>query len=378
MFIPLMLGAALGAYSMPHRTIYVGPEEYNGHSYSEYYDTSTRRFGKLDAKIGFSLKKPSVEVLEDRLSASDSQGPIGFSLWHTKGARQKPTIVLIHGADQETRDMGWTIPFFVAHGMNVITFDQRGTGSSAGNWQATGPEQKAEDVVAMLRSVDTNPAVDKKRIGAWGPSNGGWVAPIVANDYPLAFIILKSAPAESIESNVAYEVEQALREHGTFNEQQIAAAMKFEQTMFASLRTNSNWPQAQAAVDAAQHEPWYPLMRMPPGMTFPPPAPLLNALQASLEYDPTAVLEKVHVPTLAVFGALDKNVDAADSARLFRTYFQQAGLRDFTTHTFPNADHILEVSKTGYLDDDVLPDRLVPGYPEIMIDWLTARGFATK
>jgi pimeloyl-ACP methyl ester carboxylesterase len=400
MFIHLLFGALLGAtpapgfpptglYSVHGHAVYVGTENYEGHTYAEYFDSGTRRFGELRLVGGdtyettqpparrYTLTTPSEAVEEDRFTASDAQGRIGFSVWHVPGARSRPTIVLIHGADDETRDMGFSIPFFVAHGMSVITFDQRGTGESTGNWQVTGPEQKAADIVAILRLLHDR-AVDLKRVGVWGPSNGGWVAPIVANEYPLAFMILKSAPAESIESNVSYEVQAVLREHHRFSERQIASAMEFETTMFTALRTRSHWTQAQAALTQAKSEPWFQFMRIPPGLTMPPPPPMLAALRASLEFDPASTLQHVHVPTLALFGALDKNVDAADSARRLRADFRKSGLRDVTVRTFPGADHLLERSSTGYIDEAATPNRLVPGYPEAMIDWLSARGFAVR
>lgn len=318
----------------------------------------------------FTLRVPAMPVNEDRFKLSDQQGPIGFSLWHAPGVRNRRTIFLIHGADSETRDMGFLIAYFVAHGLNVVSFDQRGTGQSAGNWQATGPKQKADDVIAMLRFLEHNPLVDAHRLGVWGPSNGGWVAPIVAARFPLAFVILKSPAAESIESNVLYEIEQALREHGEFTQAQIAGALQFERTMFSSLRTNSNWDKAAQILAHAQTQPWYPLMRIPPGFTAPPPAPMLSALQAALQYDPAQTLQALRVPTLILFGALDKNIDVADSATLYRTYFERSGLHDYAMHTFAGADHLLEDSSTGYVDEEPTPDRFVQGYPEIMISWL--------
>jgi hypothetical protein len=48
-------------------------------------------------------------------------------------------------------------------------------------------------------------------------------------------------------------------------------------------------------------------------------------------------------------------------------------MRDFTLHVYPNAGHTLKVSATG--SQPSLPERLTSGYPDVMIQWLSRRGF---
>ncbi len=187
-------------------------------------------------------------------------------------------------------------------------------------------------------------------------------------------MILKSAPSEAIIDNVLYEVDSDLREGGRFAPEKIATALSFERTMLSALQTNSHWQVAAHALDEAKSQPWFSYMRIPPGMTTPPSPPMLTALRASLIYDPTATLEKVTTPTLALFGALDKNVDAADSAARFRQAFKRSGMTDLTIVTFPRAGHLLVASTNGYEDQPSLPVRFV-GYPEAMNRWLDSRGF---
>ena len=377
-----------GAYRFAGGMVYVGDEaEPPDHPTIQFYDERTRRTGTLEhisgqeyrtddsPRMNFTLDSPISAVVEKPFVIENGPDHLGVSLWQAPGAGQHSTIVLIHGADDETREMGYLIPYFVSHGLNVVTYDQRGTGESTGNWQFTGPGSKADDVVAILQEIKSDPAVDLHRIGVWGFSNGGWVAPIVSTRFALSFMILKSAPSETIAENVLYEIGQALREHDKFTPEQISAALGFERMMFAALETDSNWRAAGEALDAAQKQPWFPYMRIPPGMTTPPPPLMLAALRAALIHDPTATLQLVHTPTIALFGALDKNVDSVDSAARFRKAFNQAGLKDLTIVTFPGADHRLEKSTTGYEDDPSLPEQTVEGYPDAIIRWLDTRGF---
>ncbi len=257
----------------------------------------------------------------------------------------------------------------------MITYDQRGTGDSAGNWRYASPRSKAADIVSLLLHVQSDPAVDPHRIGAWAASNGGWVAPIVATRFPLAFMILKSTPSGTIADNVLYEIEQDLREGNHFSPRQISDAMAFERKMFAALQNNSNWDEVGKALETARRQPWFSRMRIPPGMTAPPSAPMLAALQGALIYDPTQTLQRVRTPTLAIFGALDRNVDAHASAAGLRVAFGRAGMTDLTIVTLPGANHFLVRSSTGYEDDALSPVRFADAYPQDMIAWLAERGF---
>ena len=352
----------------------------------DYYNPTTQRQGTLEHLRGslyrsgdkpvlaFVLRTPDVSVVEGRHVIDDKQGRFGFSIWQMTHAAKQPLIVLLEGADDSTRDMGFLIPYFVSHGMDVLTFDQRGTGVSTGNWRYTSPTDKADDVVAALHSLASDPGIDFKRVGVWGPSNGGWVAPIIARHYPLAFMILKSASGQTITNNVLYEIRQDLLHDHRFSPAQVDDAMRFEQVMFHSLETNQGWAQAAKDLKTARSEPWFSLMRIPPGFTAPPPPAMLAAYRAALVYDPRPTLTQVSLPTLLMFGQTDRNVDVAVSERDFRDAFRQSGMHDLTVHVFPDADHLLMLSPTGFESDESEPPRFAKGYPSIMIDWLRHRG----
>ena len=312
----------------------------------------------------------AVPVVEDRHLIQDGLGTFGFSVWHPSGATHEPLIVLLEGADNSTRDMGFLIPYFVSHGMAVLTFDQRGTGLSTGNWRYLGPADKAQDVVAALRSLAGDRTIDFKSVGVWGPSNGGWVAPIVAQRYPLAFMILKSTDSESIADNVLFEVRQELEKGHRFSAHQVHAAMAFERSMLEALATNSGWPRAKEDLRKAESEPWFALTRVPADFPIPPPPQVLAAYRAVLIYNPEPLLEHTTVPTLALFGSLDREINVAASEQGYRADFATSGMKDFTVRVFPGADHLLVYSETGYERDELKPARFASGYPETMIHWL--------
>ena len=173
-------------------------------------------FDAITNGIDGRVAKPLVLVMairEERRVIAAPDGPLGVSLW-SADARRRGAVILIHGNDAETREMGFLIPYFAANGIDAISYDQRGTGQSTGDWFANGPLQRAVDVEAVYDAYASDSRIDPKRIGVLGFSNGGWTAPIVAARRPLAFMLLKSAPAETLHDNLMYEVAAEMRRDG--------------------------------------------------------------------------------------------------------------------------------------------------------------------
>lgn len=359
-----------GLYRDPsNHLIYVGLDEEPPDRIINYFDPATGMDGAIsDLKSLHPVK--SVAQLPIHVNAPE--GRLGVSLWHADD-RKRPVIILIHGNEAVTRNTGFLIPYFVLNGINVISYDQRGTGESAGNWQANGPAQRAADIVAIYDALAANPLVDAARIGVWAFSNGGWTAPIVATRRPLAFMILMSAPSGTITDNIFYEVRQAmLRRH--FNEREISAAIRTERAQIDALAGTGSWDKARTLYELAVPQKWFAASGMRPHKQFPPSKELLEAQRRSLLFDPQPILRHVKTPTLALYGLLDRSVDALHDSAVLRAQFAKAGMRDFTLQVYRNAGHPLAVTDTGY-DEDALPRRYVQGFPDIMLRWLKTRGF---
>jgi uncharacterized protein len=378
----LLLGAraqasnlAPGVYIDSGRTVYVGVEHtLPAQASNDFFDPASQHTGELHATPELHLR---TGILEEPRVIAAARGQIGVSLYH-EGERPRATVILIHGNDPETREMGFIIPFFVCNGINVISYDQRGVGKSAGNWFLNGPAERADDVTAIYDVMRSDPHVDSQRIGVWGFSNGGWTAPLVSLHRPIAFMILKSAPTESLAKNIDYEVEQTLRRHNVEDASPQAVALwhAFERSLDGTV----SWSVTKRLYESDAKQPWFKYSLMPDlGISIPPPPSKIAGLRRFVTFDPTQTLLRVSsTPTLALYGALDRNVDAVDSAAHLREYLTRAGDRDVTVKTFPNAGHQLVVSKSGYNGDPTPPERFVPQYPQILLTWLAQRGFTKE
>jgi uncharacterized protein len=356
-----MLAALLSA------TLYIGiehtlpdPPQY------QYYNPATQRVGTLSGKHSFA----PCDVSEERRIINAPQGRLGASLYYATGER-RAAVILIHGNDPETREMGFIIPYFVCNGINVISYDQRGTGGSVGNWFLNGPVQKADDVAVIYDAFRTDAHVDSRRIGLWAFSNGGWSAPLVTLRCPIAFMLLKSAPTESLLSNIHFEVQAEMRYHGA-SDAQIAQALVMWHATEGALYGTTSWSDALRVLKADEKQPWFQHSLMM-NLSTPPPQALAVGLRRAITYDPYATLTHTTTPTLAMYGSRDQKVDSPDSYSHMKAYLRSAGNRDVTVIMFPRASHTLVITKNGF--DPEPPERYAAGYPSIMLTWLRQRGF---
>lgn len=115
--------------------------------------------------------------------------------WH-------PAIILIHGAGGTipTRDFGYWSSFFSGHGVAVLAFDKRGGGASSGDANTATYEDLADDVLAGLTYLQSRSVIDADRIGFYGTSNGGYIAPLAAarSQDRVAFIAVRSGSARRV------------------------------------------------------------------------------------------------------------------------------------------------------------------------------------
>lgn len=332
------------------------------------YNPQTGRLIESPLPPNWRLQQP---VREQRSTVATPQGTLGVSLYYAD-SRKRAAIILIHGNDAETREMGFIIPYFVAHGINVISYDQRGTGTSDGNWQMSGPAQRATDVDYLVDAYASNQRVDPKRIGVWAFSNGGWTAPLVATQRPIAFIILKSAPVQTLADNIIYESKQRMLRYGE-DRSAVASAAQTWRLLLSALCDKGDWTGAARGYAAAEKASWFQHSLLPPNLKLPLRGNVAAGYRNFACYDPKQTLSAVKTPTLAMYGSRDRAVNVARDSQELRSGFGKAGMPDFTMHVYSGAAHTLELSRTGFVPD--VPERYVKGYPEVMIDWLARRGF---
>ncbi|MGO9971565.1 MAG: alpha/beta hydrolase family protein [Solirubrobacteraceae bacterium] len=113
-----------------------------------------------------------------------------------------PGVVLLGGSGPADRSNGGYFGALrdrlVAAGVTVLAFDKRGVGGSTGDWASAGVGDLAADVAGAVETLRVHPAVDRRAVGLFGHSEGGWVA-LRASTRGAAprYLVLNSCPAVS-------------------------------------------------------------------------------------------------------------------------------------------------------------------------------------
>lgn len=315
-----------------------------------------------------------------------------LTLPETEG--RHPAVILITGSGPQDRDeniLGFRIFAIIAdhmtrNGIAVLRYDDRGVGGSTGSVLEATSEDLAGDVVAAMEFLQERDDIDPQQIGVLGHSEGGAIAPMVANRTgETAFVILLAGPGLPGAELLGIQLERVLETQGA-TEEDIAEAREQQQRIFEALRTGEGWdelreqwaadlreqieqlPEAQRealgnldeyielAIDeqvAGVNNPWFRFF---------------------VDYDPRPALEELEAPVLAVFGGLDTQVPAEPNVEAMEAAFEAGDHPDYTIEVFPQANHLFQEAETGGPQEyGVLPPEFVPGLLDLLSEWTLER-----
>jgi len=277
-----------------------------------------------------------------------------------KGGGQTPIVVLIHGSETDSaRDWQPLQRLLPAEGVGAFVYDRRGTGGSGGNYTQDF-NLLANDAVAATREARRLAGARAGRIGYWGGSEGGWVAPLAATRAPVDFVIVAFGLAVSVIDEDQEEVALEMRLKGHSPEeiakaQEVAAAAE---AVFESGFTKG-FERFDAVRAKYRNESWYKDLHgnytyfiLPYSV-----ADLREKANAALgaalggqsrtfnfsdihtpfRYDPMPTLRAVKAPQLWMLGEDDLEAPCAPTAGRIKALGALG--RPITLAIFPHAEH---------------------------------------
>jgi len=292
------------------------------------------------------------------------------TLYMPNGAGPHPAVVLFHGSGPAGR-LDVPAQWFARHGVAALTYDKRGVGESSGNWHDVPFMTLCDDGLAAIQLLKARPDIDKKRIGVWGLSQGGWLGPLAASrSNDIAFVIAVSGPGVSPgEQMIFFYLRELI--NGGMPKAQAEEASALRREVWTYMETGQGYERAKADLERAKSAPWYSVVsRQYDDLFHTLVTPAQRAgtsrrwFQPEAIYDPKPALRKLHVPALFIFGADDQLVPVPESVRIIRETLQQSRARDFSIHTIPNTGHAMFVARGD--GDRVVSEE----YLKIMADWL--------
>jgi uncharacterized protein len=288
------------------------------------------------------------------------------------GAGSHPAIVLIHGSDRTDVFNGSGFYYgtyeklretFRSAGFATVVWDKAGQSCSTGAYSPGIPlRQRAHEATAALRALAERPEVDATRMGLWGFSQGGWVAPMAAiQSDDVRFLVLVGGPGRDVPGLTEYQALTKLRAQRVSGAELDAAAAQLRRAL-AIMRAGGSYEAFSAAIAPLKR---YPVLREF-GVTE-QPADGYRFWQnlIDFQYRADTALSALHQPVLAIFGDRDEAVDWRESVDVYKSAFRRSGNREATIKIFKNADH--EMMRVG------APSQPVEGYLPLMREWLAAR-----
>ena len=321
----------------------------------------------LEKEVSFKSQKNDF-IERDKDAKKDIK--LSGTLILPNGKGPFPAIVFAHGSGQETRDASRGLAaLFAYNGFACLIFDKRGVGKSEGNHWAASFSDYANDLLNAVQLLRKIPEVKKEEIGLYGHSQGGWVVPLAIDKDPgsIAFAILSAANGVS-----------PIDQH-TYNGRRILGLRKIDSNTISEVETFRRNKYA-ASLGRITKEKFYeeilPAAKKQDWLTK---SKLTNEelgvdqfFEYNCYYDPLPALSKVKCPVLLIYGEQDNYTDSKLNAALIQEQLKSNGNKNVTCKIFPNANHAMLYTTTGYLYNREMPflDRFVEGYLDLLVSWL--------
>ncbi len=320
------------------------------------------------------------------VTTSDPAVTLAGTLRIPEGPGPHPAVVLVSGSGGHLREQIISgLPmfrvmadWFVSRGVAVLGVDDRGEGFSTGpNVYEGTTADRAQDVRACLTLLRAHTAIDGERIGVVGHSEGAMIAcMLAASDDPPAFQVLLGAPGVSGRQVWLDQTIGGFRRRGGDEETAADVRAAFEKMIDAAVRGFEDDAEYYALgrdvlrahgleedrvtdelVDQIASDfrrPWYPAFWM---------------------YDPAAFVPSIRTPTLALWGAADRETPVDPNAAAFEALVHDEARSVVDSGVIEKVDHFflwgagLEPGEHRYGGMAVSDEMM-----ERVADWVLAQG----
>jgi uncharacterized protein len=401
---PLDYQQYFGIYQIdPHRFVYIRTWDELGKNQLTYFDSSGNAGSLYPVSSNSFFSGPAIlDPLPERVRVRFEKEPGGVRLFWTEGGLPEksakklgiheeevhfqngdvtlagtffmpassgpyPALVLVHGSNSVTRDFFGPIAYhFVQNGIAVLAYDKRGIGESAGNWMEATFSDLAKDALAGVQFLETRKEIDSRKIGLWGISQGGWIAPLAASlSKDVTFLILVSAPAVTPAEQQMQSLEAEYRIQNV-PEEKIKNAIEETKAQFNTLRLEQSRIQLEREVEKLKQQGSQTLL-LGSGLDNPL---FLLFYRRILDYDPLPVLEKTVCPVLIIYGDLDATVPMKGNKDKIETALKKAENEHYSVVVIPKGNHALLESTTGSSSEWPRLKRFVPGFFDAITEWI--------
>jgi pimeloyl-ACP methyl ester carboxylesterase len=302
-----------------------------------------------------------------------------------------PAVLLLSGSGGQDRDEAvfGHRPFLVLadyltrRGIVVLRVDDRGIGSSTGDFDNATALDFVADAMAGITYLKSRKEINHELIGLIGHSEGGIIASMAAvQSSDIAFIVLIASPGMAIKELEHFGLASTLKAKGA-SDDLIAKSRAMQESLFAVIdqEAASNvvkdrftsiiseffrglseeekkiFEISEESLEAyihnkfkRLHSPWF---------------------RFYLSFDPGLVLLKLTCPVLAVNGEKDVQVTSKENLQAIKWALEAGGNKNYTVKELPNLNHLLQTAEMGNISEyGKIEETMAPIALQIIGDWI--------
>ncbi len=299
-------------------------------------------------------------ISQDNLLVGYLSKPIGKEVF--------PVVVVLHSASHATHNnqiYNHLEATLNSLGIGVFTFDRRGSGESEGNFSTASLEDLAIDALNAIGTLKKKKEVDKKRVGLYGISQGGWIAPIAYHKAPkdISFMILVSSSGVSPARQMEYSAVTTLKKNG-YSQEIIDLSVYLRNITNEYYRGNLDQRKTQTEIDQYKSESWFAHVYLPLQGNLPKDVSKTKWIH-EMDFNPIDYLKEVKVPVALIYGEFDRWVPIDESITVWEKVMRETGNDDYSVFKAPGSGHMM------IIDEDSNPAKQIisPGYTEFLKKW---------
>ncbi len=315
--------------------------------------------------LEISQEKSTVEERIEFTSQNDSI--VGY-LSKPIETNQFPVVVVLHSASHSHHDndiYNHLEDQLVKNGIGVFTYDRRGSGESTGDFNTASLETLAKDALNAIEKLKTRDDVDKDKIGLFGISQGGWLAPLAfsINSNDISFMILVSSSGVSPARQMEYSAVTTLKINGYSNET-IDTAKYLRNITNEYYRGNRDREKTQVVIDKYKEEPWFQDVYLPWRGNLPKDVGITKWIH-EMDFNPTEYFETVTIPIILFYGETDRWVPPAESINVWENALKKAKNNQFEIYRIKNSGHMMILNEDNNPTQEIISEE----YSKILKTW---------
>lgn len=331
----------------------------------EYRPSQAGPLRKPDGKGGFTYD--STFTVEKIQILSQGYRITGW-LYLPRGNKKCPLVVLTNGGGNNVRATksfsDFMAPVLAHCGYAAFVHDKRGTGESEGEYVKTTYDDYVIDAGNCAEFLSNHKRIDRTSIGVMGASEGGRIAVVAANRYPVfSFVISQAGTMVNAIDDRLYAQLNGMIDAGIITDSIADIARPLWQKSFEAWASHD--PAKHALVDNEIEEQ----RKILPREAIPFKKTEMDSIDGfgiilptwnSLGSDYMTEMEHFRKKWLAIFGAEDRVVPTNESVKNINYYMSLSGNPDCNIAVIPGMGHVPVDIKTK--------ERI--NFDNLIINWL--------